>query len=272
MAKADQPISLAERMEAKREALSGMACAGQPGATILALRELAVLLDENWDALIAAARSIEETARSPGEVTGNHQCFTVSSTSYLRNWDPSEPCLAVHYQRPPEKVERGTSIGLCFPFLIMSGYVKEQQAVAKRVARILNAHWDGEPAPFQRRVGDWMTRCFAPEIIIDKLERNDRFIEEALELVQACGYSADRAHALVDYVFGRPAGDPMQEVGGVMVTLAALCNPHWLDMAASGERELERILQPEVIEQIRAKQASKPVGSALPGPDASTVT
>jgi hypothetical protein len=69
---------------------------------------------------------------------------------------------------------------------------------------------------FQGGVGDWMKSCFTEEIIQDKLERSDRFIEESLELVQACGYSADRAHALVDYVFNRPVGEPFQETGGVI--------------------------------------------------------
>jgi hypothetical protein len=123
-------------------------------------------------------------------------------------------------------------------------------------------------ASFQNRVGEWMEQCFTPEIIADKLERSDRFIEEALELVQACGYDAARAHALVDYVFGRPVGEPSQEVGGVMVTLAALCNPHGLDMQQAAEVELSRILRPEIIEKIRVKQASKPTGSALPVPSA----
>lgn len=120
--------------------------------------------------------------------------------------------------------------------------------------------------PFQERVGGWMLECFTPEITADKLERNDRFIEEALELVQSCGYDAARAHALVDYVFSRPVGEPSQEVGGVMVTLAALCNPHGIDMVVAAETELARILAPKVIEKIRAKQASKPTGSALPIP------
>ena len=73
-------------------------------------------------------------------------------------------------------------------------------------------------------VARWMMECFGPKITADKLERADRFVEEALELAQTMpGFSADRAHALVEYVFGRLVGDPRQEVGGVMVTLAALC-------------------------------------------------
>jgi hypothetical protein len=123
-----------------------------------------------------------------------------------------------------------------------------------------------KPTPFQLRVAEWMVQCFTPQIIADKLERADRFIEEALELVQATGYSADRAHALVDYTFNRQPGEPFQEVGGVMVTLAALCNPHGLDMDAAAEAELARIWTK--IETIRAKQATKPVGSALPVPTA----
>lgn len=118
--------------------------------------------------------------------------------------------------------------------------------------------------PFQARVQPWMMECFGAEIAADKLERSDRFIEEALELVQACGYTIDRAHALVDYVFGRPVGEPDQEVGGVMVTLAALCLAHDLDMHTAAERELARISAPEIITKIRAKQAAKPTGSALP--------
>ncbi len=48
----------------------------------------------------------------------------------------------------------------------------------------------------------------------------------------------------------------------MMVTLAAYCLAHGLDMHGAGETELARIWTK--VEQIRAKQATKPVGSALP--------
>jgi NTP pyrophosphatase (non-canonical NTP hydrolase) len=115
---------------------------------------------------------------------------------------------------------------------------------------------------FQNRVAPWMDACFGPEISADRLERSDRFIEEALELVQACGYPKDRALALVDYVYGRDQGEVNQEVGGVMVTLAAHCLAHGVDMHEAGETELARIWTK--VEAIRAKQAAKPRGSALP--------
>lgn len=117
--------------------------------------------------------------------------------------------------------------------------------------------------PFQARVQPWMMACFGPEIAADRSERSHRFLEESLELVQACGCTADEAHQLVDYVYGRPVGEPDQEVGGVMVTLAALCLAAGLDMHQAGERELTRIWG--AVEKIRAKQAAKPKHSPLPG-------
>lgn len=119
------------------------------------------------------------------------------------------------------------------------------------------------PSGFQSEVADWMLACFGPEIAADRLERADRFTEEALELAQTMpGFNAERAHALVDYVFGRDIGERGQEVGGVMVTLAALCNTFDISISAEAERELARVWTK--VEAIRAKQASKPVGSALP--------
>lgn len=116
--------------------------------------------------------------------------------------------------------------------------------------------------PFQQRVQPWLMECFGPMIAGDKEERNHRFLEEALELVQACGCTASEAHQLVDYVYGRPVGDKPQEVGGVMVTLAALCLAQELDMHSCGEVELARIWTK--VEKIRAKQAAKPKHSPLP--------
>lgn len=121
------------------------------------------------------------------------------------------------------------------------------------------------PAPaFQQRVHPWLLECFGVEIAADRTERNHRFLEESLELVQALGCTASEAHQLVDYVFGRPVGDPPQEVGGVMVTLAALCLASGLDMHDAGEVELARISAPELVTKIRAKQAAKPKHSPLP--------
>lgn len=132
----------------------------------------------------------------------------------------------------------------------------EKGACAPRPGAYMDA------SSFQARVLPWMLECFGVEISADRAERNHRFLEEALELVQACGCTASEAHQLVDYTFGRPAGEPTQEVGGVMLTLAALCLANSLDMHEDGEIELRRVWKR--VEQIRAKQAAKPKHSPLP--------
>lgn len=120
----------------------------------------------------------------------------------------------------------------------------------------------GMPDSFQSRVQPWMMETFGAEISSDMLERSDRFTEESLELGQSLGHSKERAHALVEYVYSRPVGEPSQEVGGVMVTLAALCLAANMDMHAAAEAELARVWTK--IDVIREKQKSKPRGSALP--------
>lgn len=120
----------------------------------------------------------------------------------------------------------------------------------------------GEVTSYQARVEQWLEACFTPEVRADRNERTHRFLEEALELAQANGCSRNDAMVLVDYVFGRTKGQPGQEVGGVMVTLASLCSATGLNMDEAGDRELERNWNR--IDAIRAKQQSKPHGSPLP--------
>lgn len=120
----------------------------------------------------------------------------------------------------------------------------------------------GAITTYQERVEQWLEACFPPSVRSDRGERTHRFLEEALELAQANGCSRTDALALVDYVFGRPQGDPVQEVGGVMVTLASLCSATGLNMNESGDLELARNW--DRIDEIRGKQQSKPHGSPLP--------
>jgi hypothetical protein len=111
---------------------------------------------------------------------------------------------------------------------------------------------------FQLKVMHWMLECFGAKIANDKAERNFRFLEESLELVQAGGMTKEQCLALVDYTYSRPVGEMGQEVGGVCVTLAALCNANHIEINEEFDKELTRILHPEVMVKIRAKQAAKP--------------
>lgn len=115
---------------------------------------------------------------------------------------------------------------------------------------------------FQERVDPWLLQCFGESISRNKLERNHRFIEESIELVQSLGCTKEDVLMLVDYVFDRPLGDPYQEVGGVMVTLAALCLANDLDMHDDGEIELNRIWGK--MDVVRQKQLTKPKNTPLP--------
>lgn len=126
----------------------------------------------------------------------------------------------------------------------------------------LHAQLAAGPADYQHRVGEWMQACFGSEISADRVERNHRFLEEAVELVQANGCTQAEAHQLMDYVFARPTGELDQEIGGVMVTLAALCSASGADMAECGRAELARVWT--AIDKIRAKRAAKPKHSPLP--------
>lgn len=115
---------------------------------------------------------------------------------------------------------------------------------------------------FQEKVKDWTIHCFGEEIAMNRVERNHRFLEESLELIQSLGCTSSEAHQLVDYVFNREVGEKAQECGGVMVTLAALCNANKLDMETCGTSELERVW--EKADSIREKRKNKPKHSPLP--------
>lgn len=142
-------------------------------------------------------------------------------------------------------------------------YFRRCDALAKKAADLILSDRAGEGGGYQSRVLPWMLETFGPEILADPRERSHRFLEEALELVQAVGCTAGEAHQLVDYTFGRPVGEPSQEVGGVMVCLAALCLARGLDMQGAAEVELARVWA--MVDKIKAKHASKPKFSPLPG-------
>lgn len=110
---------------------------------------------------------------------------------------------------------------------------------------------------FQDAIRGWMREVFAGQSGKDLQTRIYRFIEEALELAQSLGCTQEKAHQLVDYVFGRPVGEPGQELGGTMTTLAALANAADLEMGFESHREFMRINKPEIMQKIRDKQASK---------------
>lgn len=111
---------------------------------------------------------------------------------------------------------------------------------------------------FQSKAWSWACRAFGPETAGDVKLRALRFIEEAIELVQACALDSEDIRMMTHIVYSRPPGDVAQEVGGVEVTLAVLCAATGTLLRAAADRELARVHTPEVMQKVRNRQASKP--------------
>jgi Lar family restriction alleviation protein len=116
-----------------------------------------------------------------------------------------------------------------------------------RVARVHAALFDDDPTDIPERVA--------------------RFFEEANEACQALGMSREDAHALVDYTYSRPIGEPAAELGAAAVTLTSLCVVAGHDLHNCAEYELDRLQLPETIERIKAKRSTRHGRGPLPGLD-----
>lgn len=158
-----------------------------------------------------------------------------------------------HYQSLAQLHDRG-GLAWCEALAVLEDRKWTADPNAKqKVLALVAKH---EASGFQARATAWCLECLGRDIAVDTHERNLRFLEEAVELVQACHGTAETAHKIVDYVFGRSIGEKRQETGGVLVCLAALCSAHGFDMAAAGEEELKRI--GGMMDAIRRKHAAKP--------------
>jgi NTP pyrophosphatase (non-canonical NTP hydrolase) len=93
----------------------------------------------------------------------------------------------------------------------------------------------------QQQIGAWIVRTFG-EHTMALHERRARFLEEALELVQACEMPKDDVLRLVEYVYGRKAGDVRQEIGGVGVTLLGLAQSFGISADQAEREEVARVL------------------------------
>jgi NTP pyrophosphatase (non-canonical NTP hydrolase) len=91
---------------------------------------------------------------------------------------------------------------------------------------------------YQSDVDRWLADTF-PTFRYNNDERALRFLEEAIELFQAVGGREKHAHHLVEYVFNRPSGNIVQEIGGVLNTLATLATCHHVDLAFCAKEGLK---------------------------------
>lgn len=108
---------------------------------------------------------------------------------------------------------------------------------------------------FQNHAGRWALYCFDRNLVFNVAERNYRLLEEALEVVQSRALSRAEAHALVDFVFDKPAGDPKSEVGDLIISTAVVCHTAGYDMTEVAEDALARCWKN--VDRIKAKQGTK---------------
>lgn len=109
---------------------------------------------------------------------------------------------------------------------------------------------------YQYKYFEWLKNCMGEEVAFDPQERNHRFCEEALELLQACGYSKDAVLKMLEYVYSRqPSHRPNNEIGDVQGTLAALSSARGVNLGRISEEILIHNIARTPI--IRKKHAEK---------------
>ncbi len=107
----------------------------------------------------------------------------------------------------------------------------------------------------QRRVEVWVLETFG-EGSMSVEGRILRFVEEAIELAQACGMDPARIAQLTEYVYARPVGDIEQEMGGVGTCLLALAQAVGVDADTAEVRELSRAMRMP-LDEIRTRHQAK---------------
>lgn len=108
----------------------------------------------------------------------------------------------------------------------------------------------------QARVARWCADAFGADSLYDRRKRALRLLEEALELFQAEGGSADQATALALRVFSRSPGTPALEAGGVALTLLSYCEAAGISVDRCEAAEIARIFA-KPVEEARARYQAK---------------
>lgn len=98
----------------------------------------------------------------------------------------------------------------------------------------------------QNQLYRWGAVAFGEAHVSSKQKRAVRFLEEAIELYQACGASPEIAHKLIDYIFSQPVGELQSEFGGVGVTTLMLAETCSLSAEECEIAETRRVLSKDV--------------------------
>lgn len=108
----------------------------------------------------------------------------------------------------------------------------------------------------QDEVTSWAIKVFGARLVYDKRHRSLRFLEEALELVQACGLDKIDALKVMSQVYAKPAEKVIaKEVAGSFTTLMALSSCLSIDFEGAYEDEMS--YRHNNVELIRKKNQEK---------------
>ena len=102
-----------------------------------------------------------------------------------------------------------------------------------------------------------MLEVWGAEILHEKRERALRFLEEALELVQATGLYKDDVIRQMHYTYDRPVGKVEEELGQTQFTFFALAACHDIDSYEAFQEVYRIACTPERIEKVKAKNILK---------------
>jgi hypothetical protein len=111
------------------------------------------------------------------------------------------------------------------------------------------------PGAFEARVRAWIESRIGIEHMHPK-ERAMQLLEEAIELAQAEGIDIDMVAKQVAHIFDGPAGDPSEELAGVVVCAYGWCAARGEHMADLAAREIARI-ERAPLDKIRGSLARK---------------
>lgn len=117
---------------------------------------------------------------------------------------------------------------------------------------------------FSRIATAWALRSFGEAHLTNVPERSLRVVEEAIEFCQSLGVPKETILACVENVYSKPPGDPLQELGGTIMTTAIQCEVMGVEVDDVGELELQRVLAKPPKHFGDRNQAKLDLGLAVP--------
>jgi NTP pyrophosphatase (non-canonical NTP hydrolase) len=107
---------------------------------------------------------------------------------------------------------------------------------------------------WQRMAARWSYLVFGEhQSRITPKIRAMRILEEAIELAQAEGVTGKELRVIAAQVYSKSPGDPMKELGALMVTAANYAEQIGADLEEAFWLEYERILDPEIMARVRQR-------------------